>query len=389
MHTGRLVFAQLLDLVPAHELRRCVDRYRGNFHCRRFTCHDQFLTLAFAQLTGCESLRQIQTGLGAMAGHLYHAGMRARPCRSTLADANENRDGRIWADFAQVLIAQARRLYASESFGLDLEETAYAFDSSTIDLCLNLFPWAAFRRHKAAIKLHTLMDLRGSIPCFVLITHGKVSDVTSLDALWLEAGAFYIFDRGYIDFKRLYRFTLAASFFVTRAKRDLDFRVCASSPVDKRTGLRCDQRIRLQGPLSSERYPDTLRRVGYHDAETDKRLVFMTNNFVLDALLITRLYHSRWQIELFFKWIKQHLKIKAFYGASENAVKTQIWVAISVYVLVALLKKELRIERSLGEILQVLDLTLFQNMPILQALSVPAPAISTPDARKQLSLFTF
>lgn len=389
MHAGRLVFAQLLDLVPRHEFHRCVDRYHGNFHCHGFTCYDQFLTLAFAQLTGCESLRQIQTGLGAMEGQLYHAGLRARPRRSTLADANENRDWRIWADFAQVLIAQARRLYAREPFGLELDETAYAFDSSTIDLCLNLFPWAAFRRHKAAIKLHTLMDLRGSIPCFVLITHGKVSDMTSLDALCLEPGAFYIFDRGYIDFKRLYRFTLAASFFVTRAKRDLDFRVCSSRPVDKRTGLRCDQRIRLQGPLSSQRYPDTLRRVGYHDAETDKRLVFMTNNFRLDALLITQLYHSRWQIELFFKWLKQHLRIKAFYGTSENAVKTQVWVAISVYVLVALLKKDLGIERSLGEILQILDLTLFQNMPILQALSLPAPAIPTAGARKQLSLFTF
>jgi hypothetical protein len=389
MHAGRLVFAQLLDLVPMREFHRCVDRYRGNFHCRRFTCYDQFLTLAFAQLTGCEGLRQIEMGLGVMEVHLYHAGLHSRPCRSTLADANENRDWRIWADFAQVLIAQARRLYARESFGVELDQTAYAFDSSTIDLCLNLFPWAAFRRHKGAIKLHALMDLRGSIPCFVLITHGKVSDVTSMDSLWLEPGAFYIFDRGYTDFKRLYRFTLAASFFVTRAKRDLDFRVRASRPVDKLSGLRCDQTICLQGPLSSQRYPDALRRVGYHDAQTDKRLVFMTNNFLLDALLITPLYHSRWQIELFFKWIKQHLRIKAFYGTSENAVKTQVWVAICVYVLVALLKKELRVERSMSEILQILDFTLFQKMPILQALSLSAPVAATPSARKQLSLFTF
>jgi hypothetical protein len=389
MHSGRLVFAQLLDLLPMHEFHRCVRRYRGNFHCRRFTCYDQFLCLAFAQLTYRESLRDIETCLRALDKRLYHAGLRARVARNTLAKANERRDWRIYADFAQILITHARRLYAKESFGVELAQTAYAFDSTTIDLCLSLFPWAHFRRAKGAIKLHTLMDLRASIPCFVLVSHGKVSDVTALDALMIEPGAFYIFDRGYMDFERLHRFTLSSAFLVTRAKRGLDFRCVESRPVDKSTGLRCDQTIRLLGPLTSRRYPAVLRRIVYVDMETGKRFVFLTNNFTLDALTIAQLYHARWKIELFFKWIKQHLRIKAFYGTSENAVKTQVWVAISVYVLVAILKKALRFDRSLSEILQILSLTLFEKTPISQVLSQPVTAFPQCSARKQLSLFTF
>jgi hypothetical protein len=389
MNAGRLVFAQLLDLLPMHEFHRCVRRYQGNFHCRALTCLDQFLALAFAQLTCRESLRDIETCLRALDTKLYHAGLRARVAKSTLADASERRDWRIWQDLAQVLIARARALYAKDAFGVELQETAYAFDSTTIDLCLKLFPWAHFRRKKAAVKLHTLIDLRGSIPCFILITHGKVSDVRSLDALPLEAGAFYVFDRGYTDFKRLHRFTLAAAFFVTRGKRKLDFRCCESRPVNKSTGLRCDQTIRLEGPLSSHRYPSFLRRIVYVDPETGKRFVFLTNNFSLDALTIAQLYHARWKIELFFKWIKQHLRIKAFYGTSENAVHTQIWVALCVYVLVALLKKELRLDRSPGEILQILSLTLFEKTPISQVLSHTTPPEQATQAQKQLSLFTF
>ena len=388
MHSGRLVFAQLLDLVPVHEFHRCVRRYRGNFHGRRFSCYDQFLCLAFAQLTYRESLRDIETCLRAMKSKLYHAGLRASVARSTLADANEKRDSRIWADFAQVLIARARRLYAKDPFGVELKQTAYAFDSTTIDLCLRLFPWAHFRRAKGAIKLHTLMDLRASIPCFVLVTHGRFTDRASLDALPIEAGAFYILDRGYIDFQRLYRFTTSAAFFVTRSRSDLDFRCIESRPVDKTAGLRCDQAIRLCGQRTSQRYPVVLRRIRFVDADTGIRFVFLTNDFRLDALTITQLYHARWKIELFFKWIKQHLRIKAFYGTSLNAVKTQVWVAISIYVLVALLKKELQLDRSLYEILQILSLTLFENMPISRALSLPSTAAQQIEPRKQLSLFT-
>jgi hypothetical protein len=388
MNNGRTVLAQMLDLLPTHEFRRCVQRYRGNFHCRSFTCYDQFLCLAFAQLTRRESLRDIETCLRALGKKLYHAGLRARVARNTLAKANEKRDWRIWADLAQVLIAEARRLYAQESFGVELKQTAYAFDSTTIDLCLRLFPWAHFRRRKGAIKLHTLLDLRGSIPCFVLLTHGKVTDVRSLDALPLEPGAFYIFDRGYTDFARLYRFVLASAFFVTRAKRGLDFRCVESRPVDKKTGLRCDQTIRLKGPLTSRRCPALLRRIVYVDPETGKRFVFLANNFTLDPLTIAQLYHARWKIELFFKWIKQYLHIKAFFGTSENAVKTQVWVALCVYLLVAILKKELRLDRSLGDILQVLSLALFEKTPILSLLSQPATSVQDCDALKQPSLFT-
>jgi len=389
MNAGRLMFAQLLDFLPMHEFHRCVRRYRGNFHCRRLTCYDQFLCLAFAQLTYRESLRDIETCLRAMQKKLYHAGLRGSVARSTLADANEKRDWRIYADLAQVLIARARKLYADESFGIELDQTAYAFDSTTIDLCLSLFPWAHSCRTKGAIKLHTLMDLRASIPCFVLVSHGKYSDVSALDALLIEPGAFYVLDRAYTDFARLYRFTLSSAFFVTRAKRGLDFRCRGSAPVDKRTGLRCDQSIRLQGPLTSHRYPVVLRRIVYLDPETGKRLVFLTNHFGLPALTIAQLYHCRWRIELFFKWIKQHLRIKAFYGTSPNAVKTQVWVAISVYVLVAILKKTLRIGRSLGEILQILSLTLFEKTPISQVFSQPAPPSAGVESPKQASLFTF
>jgi hypothetical protein len=388
MNTGRSVLAQMLDLLPMHEFRRCVHRYRGNFHCRRFTCYDQFLCLAFAQLTRRESLRDIETCLRALGKKLYHAGLRARVARNTLAKANEKRDWRIWADLAQVFIAEARRLYAQESFGVELKQTAYAFDSTTIDLCLRLFPWARFRRRKGAIKLHTLLDLRGSIPCFVLLTHGKVTDVRSLDALPLEPGAFYVFDRGYTDFARLYRFLLASAFFVTRANRGLDFRCVESPPVDKKTGLRCDQTLRLKGPLTSRRCPALLRRIVYVDPETGKRFVFLTNNFTLDALTIAQLCHARWKIELFFKWIKQYLHIKAFFGTSENAVKTQVWVALCVCLLVAILKKELRLDRSLGDILQILSLALFEKMPILPLLSQPATAVHDCDALKQPSLFS-
>ena len=389
MNAGRLVFAQLLEFLPKYELRQCVSRYRGDFHVRRLSCYDQFICLAFAQLTFRESLRDIQTCLEAMQKKLYHAGLRGSVARSTLADANEKRSWRIYADLAQVLIARARKLYAHEPFGVELEQTAYAFDSTTIDLCLSLFPWAHFRRAKGAIKLHTLIDLRASIPCFVLVSHGKYSDVSSLDDLPIEAGAFYVFDRGYTDFARLYRFTSSSAFFVTRAKRDLDFRCRHSRRVDKATGLRCDQSIRLQGPLTSRRYPVLLRRIAYVEPEEGKRLVFLTNNFSLPALTIAQLYHSRWRIELFFKWIKQHLRIKAFYGTSANAVKTQVWVAISVYVLVAILKKELRIERSMGEILQILSLTLFEKTPISRVLSQSSPLPAEAESLTQASLFAF
>jgi IS4 transposase len=345
--------------------------------------------MAFAQLTYRESLRDIETCLRAMQPKLYHAGIRSRVSRSTLADANEKRDWRIYADFAHVLIQIARRLYANEDFGLQLNQTAYALDSTTIDLCLSLFPWASFRQNKGAIKLHTEMDLRGSIPCVIRITHGKVHDVTFLDQLVLEPAAFYIMDRGYIDFARLYRFTQHTSFFVTRAKSNLDYIRRSSHSVDPRTGLRSDQTILLKGPKTSQIYPDLLRRISFFDIEKHRRLVFLTNNFVLPALTIALLFKCRWKIELFFKWIKQNLRIKAFYGTSENAVKTQIWIAISVYVLVAIIKKKLRIERTLNEILQVLSITLFETDELLPVLT----DFHLQDERRvsynQLTLFNF
>jgi hypothetical protein len=384
---GQLVFAQLMNFLPRREFNACVGKYRGNRRGRGFSCRDQFLCLGFAQLTFRESLRDIETCLRALEPKLYHAGFRGRVSRSTLADANRAHDWRIYADFAQVLIRRARKLYAQEPLPVDLAQTVYALDSTTIDLCLTLFPWAVFRRRKGAVKLHTLLDLRGAIPCFVHVSHGKKHDVNVLDQLPIEPGAYYVMDRGYLDFKRLYRFTMAAAFFVTRGKRNLDCTRRARREVDKRAGLRSDQTIVLAGLKSSRSYPDPLRRIAFYDAEHKRRLVFLTNNFTLPALTIARLYKCRWQVELFFKWIKQHLRIKAFYGTSDNAVKTQVWIAISVYVLIAIVKKELRIERSLYDILQILSLTLFEKIPLFEALNDQNRPIPEPFDPNQLRLF--
>ena len=361
MHSGKLVFAQLMEFFPRHDFDKCVRRYRGNIRTRDFSCRDQFLAMAFAQLTYRESLRDIETCLRSVQPKLYHMGFRGRIARSTIADANRKRDWRIYADFAQTLIGRARKLYLNEPFGVDLEGAAYALDSTTIDLCLSLFSWATFRRRKGAVKLHTLLDLRGNIPCFLRISHGKMHDVNILDELPIEPGAFYIMDKAYIDYARLYRLHQQAAFFLTRAKKNLDAKRRESRIVDKTTGLRSDQTIVLAGVKSSQSYPEALRRIHYYDIETGKRFVFLTNNFVLPALSIAQLYKCRWQIELFFKWIKQHLRIKAFYGTSPNAVRTQIWIAISVYVLVTIVKKELKIERSLSEILQILSVNPFEK----------------------------
>ena len=386
MNEGRTLFSQVMDFLPIHEFRACVDRYRGTYKVKTFSCHDQFLCMAFAQLTFRDSLRDIQICLRSVQSKLYHAGFRGKISKSTLADSNEHRDWHIYSDFAQILIQRARQLYLKEDFGVALDQTAYAFDSTTIDLCLTLFPWAQFRKHKAAVKLHTLMDLRGSIPCFIQITDGKVHDVNALDNLTLEAGSFYTFDRGYIDFSRLHRFVESAAFFFTRAKSNLHYSRVDYRPVDKSTGLRSDQTIRLKGFYISKDYPDSLRRISYIDLTTNKSLVFLTNNFSLPALTIPQIYKCRWQVELFFKWIKQYLRIKAFYGTSENAVKTQIWIAICVYVLVAILKKELAIERSLGEILQILSILLFEKMPLYQALTETGHQNQMIDLEKQLIL---
>ena len=387
MPIGRTVFAQLMDLVPRRAFERCVARYPSQRRLRTFTCYDQLLCLAFAQLTYRESLRDIETCLRALQPKLYHAGFRGRVSRSTLADANEARDWRIYGDFAQTLISRARALYATEPFAVDLAQTAYAFDATTIDLCLALFPWARFRRAKAAVKLHTLLDLRGPIPTVVAITDGKAADVTLLDALAFEPGAFYILDRGYTDFGRLYAITEALAYFVIRGKRGLAYVRRASRPVDKSTGLRSDQTIVLCGPQTATLYPVPLRRITYVDPATQKRFVFLTNNFALPALQIAQLYKCRWQVELFFKWIKQHLRIKAFFGTSVNAVKTQVWTAISVYVLVAILKKEFRLEHSLYELLQILSVTLFERVPIHQALTRLASQNDGECSDNQLPLF--
>ena len=387
MHAGQFVLAQLMEFVPRHEFNRCVAQYGGDRRQRGFSCRDQWLSLAFAQLTYRESLRDIETCLRAVEPKLYHAGFRGRVSRSTLADANRTHDWRIFADFAQVLIAQARKLYGRDSFAVELQNAAYALDSTTIDLCLSLFPWARFRRRKGAVKLHTLLDLRGNIPCFVRISDGKTHDVTVLDHLPLEAGSFYMMDRGYIDFLRLHRFTKSAAFFVTRAKSNLDFTRRSYRAVDKTTGLRSDQTIVLAGAKSSESYPDPLRRISFVDLEHDRRFVFLTNNFTLPALTITQLYKCRWQVELFFKWIKQNLRIKAFYGTSPNAVKTQVWTAISVYVLVAIVKRELKLDRPLSEILQILSLTLFDKTPLFEVLSNKTTQDSLVGNHNQLTLF--
>ena len=374
MLNDRYVFSQLIDSLPKYEFNRCVARYHGNQRIRSFSCFDQFLCMAFAQLAYRESLRDIEICLHAFHKKLYHAGFRGVIARSTLANANELRDWRIYEDFAHVLIARARKLYLADSFGIELEQPAYALDSTTIDLCLTLFPWAHFRRHKAAIKLHTLIDLRGNIPCFMLITDGKTHDVNVLDVLPIESGAFYVMDRGYLDFDRLHHLTAGLAFFVTRAKSNLDFNRRRSRLVDKTTGLRCDQTIVLGGPLTSKLYPDPLRRVVYRDLETGKRFVFLSNNFVLPALTIANIYRCRWQVELFFRWIKQHLRIKSFYGTSPNAVKTQVWIAICTYVLVAIIKKDRKIDLSLHEILQILSVSLFEKTPLNEALTLKNPA---------------
>jgi len=387
MYSGRIVFSQLMDFLPKHEFNKCVRRYQGNYRIRRFSCFNQFLCMAFAQLTYRESLRDIETCLRALQPKLYHAGIQNKIARSTLAEANEHRDWRIYADFAQVLIQRARHLYAKDDFGVVLDQAAYVLDSTTIDLCLSLFPWAHFRKHKGAIKMHTLMDLHGNIPCFIRITEGNVHDVNLLDQLFLEPGSFYIFDRGYIDFARLYMFTQNVAFFIIRAKRNLDCTRRTYRSVDKSTGLRSDQTILLKGPQTSQDYPDPLRRISYFDAETSKRFVFLTNNFMLNAITIPQLYKCRWQVELFFKWIKQHLRIKSFYGTSENAVKTQIWIAVSIYVLVAIIKKELKLDRSPNDILQILSITLFEKSPIYQVLSGICAYIENLNFCNQLSLF--
>jgi hypothetical protein len=364
VNLGQTVFAQLMDHLPPYEFQKCVARYHGDAHGRGFSCRDQYLSMVFAQLTYRESLRDIEACLRAMSGKLYHMGFRGRVARSTLADANDAHDWRIYADFAQALIRIARPLYASDPISVELDQSLYALDSTTIDLCLALFPWARFRKHKAAVKMHTLLDLHGSIPTFIRITDGKVHDVNVLDEILPEAGAFYVMDRGYVDFERLDIFTLNAAFFVVRTKSNVLLQRRYSRPVDKATGVRSDHTVILTAIDSAKAYPDPLRRVSYLDLETRKRFKFLTNNFTLPALTIAQIYKCRRQVELFFKWIKQHLRIKAFYGTSENAVKTQIWIAVSVYVLVAMVRKRLGLEASLYQILQVLSVTLFEKTPI-------------------------
>lgn len=387
MNTGKTVFAQLLEHFPYYEFTKCVNRYNGEYKVKSFSCLSQFLAMAFAQLTLRESLRDIETCLRAMQSKLYHIGFRGRVSRNTLANANTQRDWRIYADFALVLIGIARQLYADEDFGVQLKKMVYALDSTTIDLCMSLFPWAKFRKHKAAVKMHTLLDLHGNIPSFIWITSGVVHDVTILDLLLIEAGAYYLFDRGYLDFARLYRIHTSQAFFITRTKSNFQFRRVYSHPVRKSTGLLCDQTIVLTGFYSAKNYPDKLRRIRYFDKDSQMHLSFLTNNFSLAALTIARLFKCRWQVELFFKWIKQHLHIKAFYGTSENAVKTQIWIAIATYVLIAIIKKRLKIESSLYTILQILSVTLFEKSPILQVLSDNETDIDKEQTCIQLNLF--
>jgi len=389
MNQGRTVFSQLISFLPDREFRRCVARYEGDARLRGFSCWDQYLTMAFAQLTYRESLRDIEACLRALGAKVYHMGIQGKVARSTLADANESHDWRIFADFAQVLIAIARPLYAHDPLGIDLDQSLYALDSTTIDLCLSLFPWAKFRKHKAAVKMHTLLDLHGNIPTFIGITDGKVHDVNILDEIPPEAGAFYVMDRGYVDFERLYIFTLSAAFFVVRTKSNILLQRRYSHPVDKSTGVRSDHTVILTAIDSAKAYPDPLRRVSYLDVETRKRFKFLTNNFTLPALTIAKIYKCRWQVELFFKWIKQHLRIKAFYGTSENAVKTQIWIAVSVYVLVAIIRKRLGLEASLYQILQILSLMLFEKTPILQALQPSDSQENLLGNPNQLILFDF
>ena len=387
MNQGKLVFAQVMEHLPLTTFRRCVARYQGERKVKRFSCLDQFLCMAFAQLTYRESLRDIEACLRAQRSKLYHLGIRSAVARNTLANANATRDWRIYADYAQSLIGIARGLYVDEPFGVDLKESVYALDATTIDLCLSVFPWAPFRTAKAAVKMHTLLDLRGNIPSFIHISDGKMHEVNILDQLLPEPGAFYIMDRGYLDFERLYRFHLAGAFFVTRGKSNLKVQRRYSHPVDRNTGLICDQTVVLTGFYSQQHFEAPLRRIRFRDPETGKTLIFLTNNFALAAITITELYRCRWQVELFFKWIKQHLRIKAFFGTSENAVKSQIWIAVSVYVLVAIVKKRLNIAASLYEILQILSLTMFERIPIDQLLNRTIEDEISHDLHNQLNLF--
>ena len=387
MYSGKLVFAQVMEHLPLHTFRRIVARYAGERKVKSFSCLDQFLSMAFAQLTFRESLRDIEACLRAQRSKLYHLGLRSTVARNTLANANAVRDWRIYADFAQSLITIARPLYVDEPFGVELQHTVYALDTTTIDLSLSVFPWASYQATKGALRLHTLLDLRGNIPTFIHISDGKMNEVRILDQLIPEPGAFYIMDRGFLDFARLYRLHQAGSFFVTRAKRNTQAQRRYSKPVDRSTGLLCDQTIFLTGKHTPQYYPSPLRRIRFKDPQTGKTLVFLTNNFVLPAFTITELYRCRWQVELFFKWIKQHLRIKAFFGTSENAVKSQIWIAVSVYVLVAIIKKRLHLSASLYQILQILSLTMFERMPLDQLLTQTADEDSDANLGKQLILF--
>jgi hypothetical protein len=388
VNQGRTVFSQLLNFLPDREFRRCVARYGGDVRPRGFSCWDQYLSMAFAQLTYRDGLRDIEACLRSLGGKLYHMGFHGRVARSTLADANDAHDWRIYADFAQVLIGIARPLYAFDPIGVDLDQSLYALDSTTIDLCLSLFPWAKFRKHKAAVKMHTLLDLHGNIPTFISITEGIVHDVNILDEILPEAGAIYVMDRGYVDFERLYVFTLSSAFFVVRTKSNVILQRRYSHLVDKSTGVRSDHTVILTAIDSAKVYPDVLRRVSYLDVGTRQRFKFLTNNFALPALTIAQIYKSRWQVELFFKWIKQHLRIKAFYGTGENAVKTQIWIAVSVYVLVAIVRKRLGLQASLYQILQILSVTLFEKTPILRALQPSDSEEASLDFGNQLNLFS-
>ena len=387
MNLGRTVFSQLVDFLPRYQFQLCVDRYQGDRYVKDFSCWDQFLCLAFAQLTYRESLRDIEACLRSQRAKLYHMGFRGRISRNTLAHANQTRPWRIFADFARALIAQARQMYRDQPFAVELDQTVYALDSTTIDLCLSLFPWAQFRRRKSAVKIHTLLDLRGSIPTNVYVTSGAVHDVRILDQLLPEAGAFYLLDRGYLDFARLYVLKQSSAFFITRAKHNTQFWRRHWQPVRRSSGVRSDQTIQLTGPKTARLYPDPLRRIHFFDAEKDLRLIFLTNNFLLPALTIADLYRARWNVELFFRWIKQHLHIRSFFGTSENAVKTQIWVAITVYVLVAIVKKQSQLDLSLYKILQILSITLFEKTPLLQGFSQVADNFEDADPRIQLNLF--
>jgi len=389
VNSGRTVFSQLIQHLPEKEFQKCVARHHGDSNFRGFSCWDQLLAMAFAQLTYRESLRDIESCLRALQSKLYHMGFRGKVSRSTLADANESHDWRIFADFAQGLIATARPLHACDLMGVDLHQSLYALDSTTIDLCLSLFPWAKFRQRKAAVKMHTLLDLHGNIPTFIRVTSGAVHDVNILDEIMPEAGAFYVMDRAYIDFQRLFVFTLSSAFFVVRTKSNVLLERRYSHPVDKSTGVLSDQTVILSSVESATAYPDPLRKVSYFDSERSKRLKFLTNNFTLPARTIADIYRQRWQVELFFKWIKQHLRIKAFYGTSENSVKTQIWIAVSIYVLVAIVRKQLGLEASLYQILQILSVTLFEKTPILQALQAPNSDSDLFDISNQLILFDF